>query len=55
MDVHIIPVEGYEDVCMLRSCIAGSYGSSIFFKWEKKLLAKNDGRNGESLTQVMKG
>lgn len=36
--------------------VAKSYGSCFFFfKWEKKLLAKNDGRNGESLTQVMKG
>lgn len=55
MNVHVISVESYEDIYML-SCIAGSYGSSIFFlKWEKKLLAKNDGRNGESLRQVMKG
>lgn len=31
MNVHVISVESYEDIYMLRSCIAGSYGSSIFF------------------------
>lgn len=31
MNVHVISVEGYEDIFMLRGCIAGSYGSSVFF------------------------
>lgn len=35
MDVHVISVESYEDVYMLRSCLAGPYGSYFFLSGRK--------------------